>query len=152
MITEDMKYYHLLHADNTAIRENTGGNFIPICDLGKIGGWKAHKGHLLEAFKRGHFEYATSMWAADIEDVFTSTQNHQEPWSPKRPMRSTSVGDLILCKDEGKTRLWIVSKIGFEEVEAYEGCNPNILINRAYALVNVGSQVEDKLFASREEA
>jgi hypothetical protein len=79
--------------------------------------------------------------------VFISTQNHQEPWNPQRLERSTSVGPLIVSKDADRTRLWIVSKIGFEKVEAYEECNPNILINRAYAQVNGGRQIEDQLFA-----
>ena len=128
-----MQTYHLLHANNSAIRESTNGNFIPICDLGKRGGWKAHKGHLLDSFKRDEWKRVASIMTDNLEDVFTSTQNHEEPWCP--PNRSTSVGDLIVATDGDTLRMWIVSLVGFEEVEGYEGCNPNILINRAYAQV-----------------
>ena len=130
-----MQTYHLLHANNSAIRKNSEGNFLPICDLGKKGRWKAHKGHLLDSFKRGEWKHVMSMKTPNIEEIFTSTQNHEEPWNPLQPQRSTSVGDLILAKDGETLRMWIVSLFGFEEVEAYQGCNPKILIKRAYARV-----------------
>jgi hypothetical protein len=70
-----------------------------------------------------HFRHVAQVQAEGLEQVFALTNHQEESWTSHQeitwhatdaPMRSTSVGDVIVCTQTGQA--WLVMPSGFRAI------------------------------------
>ncbi len=65
-------------------------------------------------------EYAGFVEANTLDEVYTKSQNFDEPWNTSQPCRSTSVGDVIYSKKG----IYMVKGMGFKTLVLFDQEEP----------------------------